>query len=185
MGAGSEVGIDRWSAWQSPNVGGGAGYAVAGCIGLDLGAWTDEAAPIAFDRLDGAAASVAYRLDPTAGFTTRREQTVGPVVVHDIATGSGAEAHTVAKTFLGFVSALGRPRLRGCFVLCAPTTSACEEQVAAATATGFVAPPPAGSLLRATAVAIHHPRTVAGLGVTLFFALGVVAVWTRPRPRRK
>ena len=178
-----DVAIDRWDAWRAPDD--GPGRAASACFGVDLGTWTDEATPFALDRLAAMTAAIATRLDATAELHLSRTDCADAVVAQAFVGGVDPHATPVARTFLGFTGPRDHPHLRACFVLCAPTTPACEVAIAATTTSGFVAAPEASAPVRAVVFGVHHPRAVAAGGVTLFLLLGVVGVWTRPRPRRK
>ncbi len=183
LSAGSDVTIDLWSSWRAPD--GGEGRAVSACFGMDLGTWIDEATPVALERLASTASSVALRLDGASpGMRVVREERSPEATEQALALPGAKDAPVVARTVLGFASG-GEPRVTGCFVLCSPTTRDCERSVETAKAEGFVPPPPASAFARSVAYGIHHPRGVAAASVALFLLAGVVAVWTRPRPRRK
>jgi len=182
--SGTEITIDRWDAWRAPDD--GAGRAVSACLGVDLRTWADEATPFALDRLAATAGSVASRLDPALGLQASRTERTGVVATQTFVDRDRPLGPAVARTFLGFAGAAAPPHLRACFVVCAPTTRACEVALAAARPTSeFAAPPPASAPLRALVLGVHHPRAVAAGGAALFVLSGLVAVWTRPRPRRK
>ncbi len=180
---GSDLTLDRWNAWRAPDD--APGHAVSGCIGVDLGTWTDEATALALDRLTAITGAVATRLDPTAELHLARTERTDTVVAQTFVGGADGQGPPVGRTFLGFTGPRDHPHLRGCFALCAPATPACEEALAAATTSAFVVPPETSAPLRAVVFGVHHPRAVAVGAVTLFLLLGVVGVWTRPRPRRK
>jgi hypothetical protein len=180
---GSDLAVDRWDAWGAPDD--GPGRAVSGCVGVDLGTWTDEATPFALDRLTATVGAIAARLDAGAELHLARTERTEAVVAQTFAGVTDTQGPPVARTFLGFTGPSDHPHLRGCFALCAPATPACEQALATATTSEFVAPPPATAPLRAVVFGVHHPRAVALSGVTLFLLLGVVGVLTRPRSRRK
>jgi hypothetical protein len=180
---GSEFTIDRWDVWRPPDD--GPGRAAVGCFGVDLGTWTDEATPLALERLSASMGAVALRLDGTSELHLAATEHAGAVVEQAFVRVAAPPGPTVARTFLGFAGPGDSPHLRGCFALCAPTTGACEGSLSSASATDFVAPPPASFPVRALVFGVHHPRGVAMGSVGLFVLLGVVAVWTRPRSRRK
>ncbi len=183
LGPGSEVTVDRWEAWREAE--GGPGRAVAACLGVDLGAWTDEATPVALERVLATTRTVAAGLDPGVELRVLGEDRSAIGASQRLArVGDGAE-RVVARTVLGFTRPGPRPHLAGCFVVCAPTSAACEDALGTLDTSGFVPPPPPGALLRGVALGIHHPRAVAMSAAALFFLLGAVAIWTRPRPRRK
>jgi hypothetical protein len=180
LGAGASVVVESWSAWRAPLD--DAPHVIGGCVGLDVSTWTDEATPIAEGRLAGMAQSTLTRLDLPDALTVIREDR-GAVVAQEWL---GQDGVASARTFLGFTSRAGQPHLEGCFIVCAPHTRPCADAMSLASPTSAFVPPPATSApLRAVVFAVHHSRAVATCGIALFFVAGVLAVWTRPRPRRK
>jgi hypothetical protein len=181
LGAGANISVEIWDAWQPP--GNDDQRVVSGCLGTDLRTWTPEAAPIALERLDAVVSATLTRLDLPPALRVTRE--LRGDVTEEWLAGDG-DAHGSARTFLGFTSRDGEPHLLGCFVLCAPASVACDDAIEHATPTSAFVPPPAASLpLRAVVLGVHHSRAVA-LGATALFVLaGALAIWTRPRPRRK
>jgi hypothetical protein len=180
--AGADLAVDRWSSWRPPD--GGGPVEVAGCFGVDLSAWTDEATGFAQGQLAAMVAGVAARLDPSTSLHVVRTERSGHVAEQAFAAGDETNGPVVARTFLGFAS-LDPPRLHGCFVLCAPSSGECQQSVTAAKGTGFTEAPSASLPLRAVVTGVHHPKAVATLGVLLFLVAGAVAVWTRPGRTRK
>ena len=179
LGRASEVSIDSWGAW-APSL--GDGRAVSACLGLDVSTWTEEATPIALERLTGTASGVAVRLTSFENLYVEHQEQRADVASQTLVSHDGAVS---LRTFLGF-TAHDSPRLSGCFVLCAPTTPACDAALAAATPVGPFVPPPRPTVaLQALVLAVHHPRDVAAGAVALFVAIGVAAIWMRPRPRTK
>jgi hypothetical protein len=179
FGPGASVVVESWNAWRAP--GDAAPHLVAGCVGLDVSTWADEATPIALDRLAGMAQSTLTRLQAPGALPVTREDRAAVVAQQWL-----GEDVAAARTFLGFTARAGRPHLEGCFLVCAPRTQACVDALNLASPTSaFVVPPAASAPLRAVVFAIHHSRGVAASWIALFFVAGVLAVWTRPRPRRK
>jgi hypothetical protein len=179
----SGVAVDHWEAWRAPDASGGR--AVSACLGLDLSAWADEATPIALDRLHATMTTVATALDPPMTLRWASERRHGAVVEQTFVDSDSGRASVVARTFVGFAHAASGPRLRGCFVLCAPTSGPCEGGLLQATAPSFVPPPAASVPLRVVVLGMHQPRAVAAGAVMLFFTVGLAALWTRPRPQRR
>lgn len=180
----SELAMDEWRAWRSPEDAGT--LVVSACVGTDLGAWTSEATPIALERLDAIVGATLADQGAPVALGVRREDRNGVVVEQTLVGVGNLADRAVARTFLGFTTDSERPRLRGCFVLCTSTSHPCETALSRATAGASFGPPPRASApLRAIAYGLHHSRAVAACSVSVLFLAGVVAVWTRPRPRRK
>jgi hypothetical protein len=174
--------VETWSAWQAP--GDGTARVVAACVGTDLRTWTREANPLALERLEATVGATLIRLELPGALRVTREVQAG-VVTEQWLVGEGNEP-TTARTFLGFTSPGGEAHVVGCFVLCAPSSPACDETMrVAAPTTAFVPPPQPNAALRALLLAVHHSRATALGAIALFVVAGVVAVWQRPRPRRK
>jgi len=179
----SELSIDAWTAWEEP---GRAAHLVSGCLGVDLRTWADEAAPLALERVVATTSSVATRLASVGTLRVRGEEHRGNVVVQELTGAGDSVGKLSARAFLGFVGPPDRPHLEGCFLLCAPTSPSCESSLAsAAPGEEFVSPPVTSTPLRAIVSAVHHPRAVVLGSLMLAVALGIVAIWTRPRPRTK
>jgi len=174
------VTIDGWEAWQAPS---GSGHSVRGCFGLDLSTWSDEATPLAFERIDAMAGSVGARFEPGLAVGVVHEERGETTLTHMLSRPPNGEP--VAETFLGFVSAAGQPRLEACFVVCIAPGDKCAAPLAEAAPPIFVPPPRASGIVQALVLGMHHPDGVASAGLMLFLSVGALAVATRPRPRRK
>jgi hypothetical protein len=182
LGSSTSLAVETCRAWQAP--GDRPPRVVSACIGTDLRTWTTEANPIALERLAATAGATLLRLDLPGALKATREAQAG-VVTEQWLVGDGEE-RTTARTFLGFTSPSGEPHVVGCFVLCAPSTPACDEAMRlAAPTTAFVVPPQPSAPVRALLLAVHHSRATALGAIALFVVAGAVAVWQRPRPRRK
>jgi hypothetical protein len=180
----SELSLDSWRVWEEPAP--GAGRAVSECLGLNLSTWTEEASPLAMERLQATMSAVAAKLTSGGALRVRGEERRGDMVTQDLVGSGESEGKLAGRALLGFVHVDHSPRLEGCFLLCAPTTAACERALAsAAPGPGLVAPPAASAPLRAVVFGIHHARGVLVGAAALFVVLGLVAIWTRPRPRTK
>jgi hypothetical protein len=183
LGQGVGVTIERWLSWREPE---GRGRAVSACFGMDVPTWVDEAMPIALERVAATAGATATELDPSiVGLHVAREETTATTKGEVFVRTGDDTRHEVLRTVVGFAAATETPHVTGCFLLCAPSTEACEVAAAAAPLLGFTAPPRANALARSLVFGVHHPRVVVASGAALFMLVGVVAVWTRPRPRRR
>ena len=189
-----------WSAWAPP--GATDARLATGCFAAETATWTDEAQPLALDKIAQTATSTALRmagagLDVGALAPTATLGTLGPgQVVSQRLEGRGA----VARSFLGFVPG----RVVGCFVLCVEperatesnrvanvphdraTGQTCAPSVEGARATGdFQAPPAASVGLRVVLAAVHHPQSAAGALVAAGVIGAIGALLTRKKPRRR
>jgi hypothetical protein len=179
------VHVLAWHAWGPGDP--ASASLVAGCFEGALGTWTPEAEPIVLERLRAVVAGAAVRVARFGQY--RVTSTVrADGVTREILEGQGdAEHQLAAQTFLGFVAPAGGPQeLLGCFALCTVDLPACNPSVADATvAAEFVQPPAASLPLRLIVLAVHHPSTSLGAGLTLCFVFALVLVATRRRPRTK
>ena len=183
LDASPAIAVDRWEAWGSPTD--ASARLLAGCFGRDLGTWTSEATPIVLERLAATIAAVAGRLESPGGLRVVAEKHSDRVTEQTLRGTAGLEGRADARTFLAFTKVGDRPRLRACFVLCTRPTPACEDAMSLASVASSDVPPPPSVPLRAVVFAVHHPRAATFSLVALFFVAGIVAVWKRPRPRRK
>ncbi len=173
--------VDReaWDEWVAPD---GGAHAVKACFGGDLGVWSEEATPLILGPLEGAARAAAAERDATLELHAVRDD--GPNVRGERLL--DALGKTVGRTVVGFAATGEREsRMRGCFLLCAPTSPGCEAAISEAVAIGFDPPPPAGLVLRGVELGIQHSRWVAGASGALLALAFATAIATRPRSRRK
>ena len=95
----------------------------------------------------------------------------------------------IGRTFVGW----DEDGVVTCFAICgtpdvtarSATTRGCDASVRGAHLEGGGAPPPPGLVLGAVTWGVHHPATAVGWGAVLVFALAVVAVVFRRRPRSR
>jgi hypothetical protein len=92
----------------------------------------------------------------------------------------------LARTFVGW----NEGAVATCFAVCAsvPDRGAhrrCDASVLTARLEGSLGPPPPGMALGAVTWAVHHPSQTVTWGGALAFALGVVAIASRRRPRSR
>lgn len=168
-----QLALEQWGAAR-----GASGDALAwACIAGDASSWNGDADDIAQGKLAELASSTAARMcgAPTPMHVT---SSAHGGLERSLAADDGL---AVARTFVAFTPA----RAHGCFVACTQRAG-CGDAVATAHVTGaLVSAPPAGFVLRALSLAVHHPHgALAGFGGILVVA-AALAVATRPGKRRK
>ena len=154
----------------------GNASAVWGCVGADVGGWSDDATEIVQGKLIELASSTAERLRgvPTPMHATHvtadgRDRTL------DADDGS-AYAH--ARTFLVFTDG----QVHGCFLTCVGPQ--CDTVVTDALVEGSLrdAPPP-GIVLGTLGAVVHHPHAaLASIGALILVA-AALAIARRPKKR--
>jgi hypothetical protein len=155
----------------------GNASAIWGCVGADVGGWSDDATEIVQGKLIELASSTAERLRgaPTPMHATHvtadgRDRTL------DADDGS-ANAH--ARTFLVFTDG----QVHGCFLTCVGPR--CDSKVVTdALVEGSLrdAPPP-GIVLGTLGAVVHHPHAaLASIGALILVA-AALAIARRPKKR--
>jgi hypothetical protein len=180
-----DVRVLAWQAWGPPGQGDRASLITA-CFGGEIHAWTDEAEPIALDRLRAVVSSTALRVARVGGLRIRSGEHAGSVTSERIDGTGDAEGALAARTFLGFVDAGDSAgHLVGCFALCVRDLD-CQASVDRSTLEGAFVPSPRPTMaVRALVAMVHHPSATFGSMAILSCLLGVVALVTRKRPRAK
>jgi hypothetical protein len=182
-----DVRVVTWQAW-GPREGRDAAHLVAGCFGGETRVWTEEAEPIALDRLRAVASSTALRAARVGGVRVLSTEHAGSVTSERIDGSGDAEGVLVARTFLGFVDSgdAAAGHLMGCFALCVADLRGCRASVDGAVVEGAFVPSPRPTMAtRALVAMVHHPSATFESIAALSCVLGVVALVTRKRPRTK
>lgn len=173
----------QWAASRSPIT---RQTLLLGCVATPIPGWVDDMRPTVDARtlalLDASAEGVA-------GVPVETRSASGHFLLRTVGAPEGAPPLGIGRTFVGF----GEHDVVTCFAACvvpkgsadATTPRACDASVLAARLEGDRAPPPAGIALGALTWAVHHPATAVTWGAVLTFALGVVAVASRRRPRSR
>jgi hypothetical protein len=180
------VSVLAWHAWGPLGQGDRAALMTA-CFGGEIRAWTDEAEPLALDRLRAVVSSTALRAARVGGLRVRSSEHAGSVTSEQIDGAGDAEGALAARTFLGFVDAGDAAgHLVGCFALCVTNLHGCQASVDRSTLEGaFVPSPRPTTAVRALVAMVHHPTATFGSMAILSCLLGVIALVTRKRPRTK
>ncbi len=177
--------VASWAAWRS---GDGAAHLVAACFDVTTGGWTPDADGIARGKLHETIAGVAVRAGGAGELLVTETHAEPSVTSRTYAGRAGPDGATrTARSAQGFVAA-PEPTLASCFALCVDRASParCDEAIRSARfSRDFVPPPAPGFALRALSALVHHPDVTAWGGATLLVALGVLAIATRKRPKRR
>ena len=173
----------QWNAARSP---GSKQTLLLGCVATPIPGWVEDMRLTVEARtltlLDASAERVA-------GAPIEARAVTGHFTLRSVGAPEDAPPVGIGRTFVGF----GEGDVVTCFAACvvprgsanSATTRSCDASVLAAHLDGDHAPPPSGMLLGALTWAVHHPAAALGWGGIATFALGVVAVASRRRPRSR
>jgi len=173
----------QWSAARLP---GAKPTLLLGCMATPIPGWVEDMRPTVDARtltlLDASAERVA-------GAPIEARATSGHWELRTVGAPPDAAPVGIGRTFVGF----GERDVITCFAACVvskgnadtATTRSCDASVVAAHLDGDHAPPPAGLVLGALTWGVHHPAAALGWGGVATFALGVLAVASRRRPRSR
>ena len=180
LAAGADAIFTQWDASRSPVT---QETLVTGCVATPIPGWVEDMRPLVDARtvtLMNASAERALGIP----FESRRDDS-GQFWLRPVGTPADASSLGLARTFLGW----DEGGVVTCFVICtspkATRTRACDASVTTARLEGGATAPTAGVVLGAVTWGVHHPTTTVTWGGVLVFALGVVAVASRRRPRSR
>jgi hypothetical protein len=172
----------QWSAWRSPAT---RQTLLLGCVATPIPGWVEDMRPTVDARTIALLDTSAERV---VGAPVETRAVPGHLALRAVGAPEGAPWVGIGRTFVGF----GEHEVLTCFAACAvpkdgagTAARACDASVLAARLEGDRAPPPSGIVLGGLTWAIHHPATAVTWGGVLAFALGVVAVVSRRRPRSR
>lgn len=170
--------LEQWASASSD----GAIVLAWGCVRGDVSQWSDDASELAQGKLVELAQGTLGRMgSPSPGLHVVATATEGKVLEQTLQSDGAARA----RAFVAFTRDPGQAH--ACVVVCADTTR-CDRAVTDASVSwsgGELSPPPrAGLGLRALSAAVHHPHAALGVLVGAVFFAAVLAVATRPRPKR-
>jgi hypothetical protein len=157
-----------------------------GCVATPIPGWVDDMRPTVEARTVSLLNASAERV---VGVPVETRDAAGHFALRPVGAAEGAAFVGIGRTFVGF----GEHDVVTCFAACvvpkgaalATTSRTCDASVLAARLEGDRAPPPSGVVLGALTWAVHHPSAAVTWGGVLTFALGVVAVVSRRRPRSR
>ena len=173
----------QWNASRSPVT---KQTLLLGCVATPIPGWVDDMRPAVEARTLALLDASAER---AVGVPVETRSASGHLSLRTVGAPEGAPFVGIARTFVGF----GERDVVTCFAACvaprgsadATSPRACDASVLAAHLEGDRAPPPSGVVLGALTWAVHHPATAVRWGAVLTFALGVLAVVSRRRPRTR
>ncbi len=157
-----------------------------GCVATPIPGWVDDMRPVTEARTIALLNASSERV---AGVPVETRGVADHFVLRAVGAPEGASFVGTGRTFVGFDD----HDVVTCFAACVvrrgtlETTAprACDASVLAAHLEGDRRPPPSGIVLGALTWGVHHPSTAVTWGGVLAFALGVVAVASRRRPRTR
>jgi len=175
--------LTQWVASRSPVT---KQTLLLGCVATPIPGWVDDMRPTVEARTLALLDASAER---AVGAPVETRSASGHLSLRTVGAPEGAPFVGIGRTFVGF----GEHDVVTCFAACvvpkgtsdATSPRACDASVLAARLDGDRAPPPSGIVLGALTWAVHHPATALTWGGVLAFALGVVAVASRRRPRTR
>lgn len=173
----------QWDASRSPVT---RQTLLLGCVATPIPGWVDDMRPTVEARTVSLLNASAERV---VGVPVETRVAAGHFTLRPVGAAESAASVGIGRTFVGF----GEHDVVTCFAACvvpkaaAPATVSrtCDASVLAARLVGDRAPPPSGVVLGALTWAVHHPGATVTWGGFLTFALGVVAVVSRRRPRSR
>jgi hypothetical protein len=173
----------QWDASRSPTT---KQTLLLGCVATPIPGWVEDMRPTVDARTISLLNASAERV---VGVPVETRDTAGHFSLRPVGAPEGAAFVGIGRTFVGF----GEHDVVTCFAACVvpkaaalgTAPGACDASVLAARLEGDRAPPPSGIVLGALTWAVHHPAAAVTWGGVLTFALGVVAVASRRRPRSR
>jgi hypothetical protein len=173
----------QWDASRSPTT---KQTLLLGCVATPIPGWVEDMRPTVDARTISLMNASAERV---VGVPVETRGVAGHFSLRPVGAPEGAAFVGIGRTFVGF----GEHDVVTCFAAClvpkaaadAIAPRACDGSVLAARLEGDRAPPPSGIVLGALTWAVHHPGTAVTWGAVLTFALGVIAVASRRRPRSR
>jgi hypothetical protein len=181
-GSGSGSVFTQWHAWRSPTrtpTERGDTLLLA-CVATPIPGWVDDMRPSVDARTVSLMNASVERVVGVPIET--REGGAGDFLLRPVGAPEGTPWVGIGRTFVGF----SEHDVMTCFAACAGAARrGCDASARAARLEGTYPPPPPGVVLGALTWAVHHPTTTVTWGGVLAFALGVVAVASRRRPRSR
>ena len=180
---GSSSTFTQWQAWRSPVTN---ETLLVGCVATPIPGWVDDMRPTVEARTVNVMNASVERV---VGAPIETRDLVGHFGLRLVGAPEGSPWIGVGRTFVGW----DEHNVLTCFVSCASSKHdnradvqrICDSNVLASRLDDGMAPPPPGVALRAVTWAVHHPATSVRWGGVVVFALGVVAVASRRRPRSR
>jgi hypothetical protein len=185
IGAGSGSSFTQWQAWRSP---GSSDTLLLGCVATPIPGWVEDMRP----SVDARTVSVMNAsVERIVGVPVETRDMPGHLAFRPVGSPEGTAWVGLGRTFVGWDA----HDVMTCFAACArpePDENKradhrriCDASVLGSHLEASLPPPPPGVVLGAVTWAVHHPTTSVRWGAALVFALGVVTVASRRRPRSR
>lgn len=183
IGTGSGSVFTQWQAWRSPRA---SETLLLGCVATPIPGWVDNMRPSVEARTVSVMNASVERV---VGVPVETREMSGHFALRPVGSPEGTPWVGTARTFVGF----GEHDVVTCFAACAAPKRdnaadvgrICNPNVLSSRLEGSLAPPPSGLTLGSITWAVHHPATSARWGAALVFALGVITVASRRKPRSR
>jgi hypothetical protein len=183
IGTGSGSAFTQWQAWRAPQT---RETLLLGCVATPIPGWVDDMRP----SVDARTVSVMNAsVERVVGVPVETRDMSGHFVLRPVGSPEGSPWVGIGRTFVGW----DEHHVLTCFASCATPEHGnradvrriCDPSVLAARLDGAMPPPPPGVALGAVTWAVHHPGTSVRWGAVLVFALGVISVASRRKPRAR
>lgn len=197
LGGGSGATFTQWEASRSPNA---EGTLLLGCVATPIPGWVEDMRPAidartvalmngSAERVVGVPVEARDGASPASAGARSTPEPAGHFYLRPVGAPEDAPRIGIARTFVGW----NEGSVSTCFAVCASSKQdgatshrrRCDASVLGARLDGSLGPPPPGVVLGAVTWAVHHPAQTVAWGGVLAFALGVVAVTSRRRPRSR
>lgn len=175
LGGGSGATVTQWDATRSLD---GDGTLLLGCVETPIPGWVEDMRPATDARTVALMHGSAERV---IGFPIEVRDEAGHFYLRPVGAPEDAPRIGLARTFVGW----NEGSVAACFAICAGPRRRCDASILGAHLEGSVGPPPPGMVLGAITWAVHHPSQTVTWGGALAFALGVIAIASRRRPRSR
>ncbi len=183
IGGGSGATFTQWNASRSLATG---DVLLLGCVATPIPGWVEDMRPSVQARTTSLMAASTERI---VGSQVETSEDTLALALRPVGAPRGTPPVGSARTFVGWDA----HAVVTCFAVCArPAASSCgtasrecdASVVNARLVGGTVAPPP-GLALGALTWAVHHPTKTVAFASVVTFAVGVLAVLLRRRPRSR
>ena len=183
IGSGSGSMFTQWQAWRSPAA---DETLLVGCVATPIPGWVDDMRPTVLART---VTVMNASVERVVGVPVETRDLAGDFELRRVGAPEGAPWVGIGRTFVGW----DEHNVLTCFASCtsarrdnrADVRRICDPNVLASRLDNGSSPPPPGLALGAVTWAVHHPATSARWAAGLVFALGVVAVASRRKPRSR